>query len=140
MPMTRCRRLCSARGALGDERLRDLVQRYIDAWEQGDAGAIVALLAEDATIAMPPWATWWRGREVIAGFVRRDGGDEWRLVPTRASGQLAAGAYRWHAETRSYRPDTLEVLALEGARVKHITAFAIPELFRHFGLPDELAF
>jgi hypothetical protein len=101
------------------------VQRYIDAWETGDVDAIVARLAEDVTIAMPPWATWWRGREVIAGFVRRDGGDQWRLVPTRASGQLAAGAYRWDAEARSYRPDTLEVLALGGARVKHITAFAI---------------
>jgi RNA polymerase sigma-70 factor (ECF subfamily) len=124
--------------SLGDERLHDIVQRYIHAWERGDVDAIIALLAEDATIAMPPWATWWRGREVIAGFVRRDGGDEWRLVPTRASGQLAAAAYRWDAQKRSYVPDTLEVLALEGARVKHITAFAIPEIFRHFGLPDEL--
>jgi RNA polymerase sigma-70 factor, ECF subfamily len=125
--------------SLGDARLRDIVQRYIDAWEKGDVDAIIALLAEDATIAMPPWATWCRGREVIAGFVRRDGGDEWRLVPTRASDQVAAAAYRWDAEKRSYVPDTLEVLALEGARVKHITAFAIPEIFHHFGLPDELA-
>jgi len=76
--------------SLGDERLHDIVQRYIHAWERGDVDAIIALLAEDATIAMPPWATWWRGREVIAGFVRRDGGDQWRLVPTRASGQFGS--------------------------------------------------
>jgi RNA polymerase sigma-70 factor (ECF subfamily) len=120
--------------SLGDERLHDIVQRYIHSWERGDVDAIIALLAEDATIAMPPWATWWQGRDVIAGFVRRDGGDQWRLVPTRASGQLAAGAYRWDAHKRSYVP----VLALQSARIKHITAFAIPETFRRFGLPDEL--
>jgi hypothetical protein len=51
---------------------------------------------------------------------------------------LAAGLYRWDAQKRGYVPDALEVLALEGARIKHITAFAIPEIFRHFGLPDEL--
>jgi RNA polymerase sigma-70 factor (ECF subfamily) len=96
------------------------------------------LLPNDATIAMPPWATWWQGREVIAGFVRRDGGDQWRLVPTRPSGQLAAAAYRWDAHTRRYVPETLEVLALEGARIKRITAFAVPEIIHHFGLPDEL--
>jgi RNA polymerase sigma-70 factor, ECF subfamily len=124
--------------SLGDERLQDIVQRYIHAWESGDVDTIIALLAKDATIAMPPWATWWQGREVIAGFVRRDGGDQWRLVPTRASGQLAAAAYRWDAHTRRYVPETLEVLALESARIKHITAFAIPEIFHHFGLPDEL--
>jgi hypothetical protein len=41
-------------------------------------------------------------------------------------GQLAAGLYGWGAQKRSYVPDALEVLALEGARVKHITAFSIP--------------
>jgi hypothetical protein len=69
---------------------------------------------------------------------RRDGGDQWRLIPTRASGQLAAAACGWDAHTQRYVPDTLEVLVLEGARIKSITAFAMPEIFHHFGLPDEL--
>jgi RNA polymerase sigma-70 factor (ECF subfamily) len=43
--------------SLGDERLQDIVQRYIHAWESGDVDTIIALLAKDATIAMPPWAT-----------------------------------------------------------------------------------
>jgi RNA polymerase sigma-70 factor, ECF subfamily len=125
--------------ALGDERLRDIVQRYIDAWERADVAAIVALLAEDATVAMPPWATWWSGRDVIAGFVRRDGGDQWHYVPARASGQLAAGVYRRYPGRARYAAEALEVFTLEGPRIKDITAYAIPELFRHFGLPDELA-
>jgi hypothetical protein len=33
----------------------------------------------------------------------------------------------------------MEVLALEGERVKEITAFASPELYPFFGLPAELA-
>ena len=40
--------------ALGDERLREIVEGYVDAWERGDVDAVVAMLAEDATFAMPP--------------------------------------------------------------------------------------
>jgi hypothetical protein len=36
------------------------------------------------------------------------------------------------------RPEVLEVLTLEGAQVKQMTAFMVPELFRSFGLPDQL--
>src|SRR5215218_2713892 len=45
--------------SLGDERVREIVTSYIDAWERGDVDAIAAMLAEDATFAMPPYPTWW---------------------------------------------------------------------------------
>ena len=51
---------------LGDDGLREVVERYIDAWERGDVGAILALLAEDATFTMPPLPTWYRGHAAIA--------------------------------------------------------------------------
>ena len=54
--------------SLGDERVRAVVEGYLDAWERGDVDALVAMLAEDATFQMPPYPTWWRGREVIAAF------------------------------------------------------------------------
>jgi RNA polymerase sigma-70 factor (ECF subfamily) len=44
--------------SLGDVALRDVVERYVDAWERGDVEAVVAMLAENATIAMPPMPTW----------------------------------------------------------------------------------
>jgi hypothetical protein len=38
-----------------------------------------------------------------------------------------------------YQATALEVLGLEGAQVKEITAFVFPELFPRFGLPSELS-
>src|SRR5881275_3373948 len=38
--------------SLGDERLRELVDRYVAAWEHNDVDAIAAMLTEDATLAM----------------------------------------------------------------------------------------
>ena len=98
---------------LGDDGLRQIVERYVDAWERADVDAILALLAEDATFAMPPLPTWYRGHDVIAVFLTRFAlGDRWRLVPTRANGQLAFGAYAWVPEDGCYTPLSLDVLTL----------------------------
>ncbi len=81
--------------ALGDDGLGKLVKRYVDAWEQGDVDAILAMLAEDATFTMPPLPTWYRGHDAIALFLTRYAlRDRWRLVPARANGQLAFGLLR----------------------------------------------
>ena len=122
--------------SLGDAAVRSIVERYMDAWERGDVAALAALLAEDATFAMPPYATWWRGREVIAGFASEP---VHRYLPVRANGQPANAAYRWDAQTGRYLAEALEVLALEGTQVKEMTAFMTPELFPRFGLPRELS-
>jgi RNA polymerase sigma-70 factor, ECF subfamily len=47
--------------AVGDERLRGLVDGFVDAWERADVDSIIAMLAHDATITMPPRPTWFRG-------------------------------------------------------------------------------
>jgi len=122
--------------SLGDERVRDLVERFIDAFERGDVDAILAMLVDDATFAMPPYAGWYRGREAI--------GDSWlmpgpppgslRYVPTSANGQLALGVYRLDAETGAYLPIALDVLTLSGARLTDITVFRTPAIFPRFGL------
>jgi RNA polymerase sigma-70 factor (ECF subfamily) len=121
--------------ALGDPQVRAIVERYVDAWERGDVDAIAALLADDATFAMPPYPMWWRGRDVIAAF----GADAaHRYVATRANGQAANAAYRWDPAKERYVAEALEVLTLEGPRVKDMTAFMNPEVFPRFGLPAEL--
>jgi RNA polymerase sigma-70 factor, ECF subfamily len=121
--------------SLGDERVRAIVEGYLDAWERGDVDALAAMLAEDATFQMPPYPTWWRGREVIAAFAAEP---RHRYLPTQANGQAANAAFRWDAHKGSYVAEALEVLALEGTGVKEMTAFMMPQVFQRFGLPDEL--
>jgi RNA polymerase sigma-70 factor, ECF subfamily len=126
--------------SLGDDRVRDLVEAYVDAWARGDVEALRALLAEDVTFSMPPWASWWRGRETIAGFAKtaKEVCAEARTLSTRANGQPAVAYYHLDAESGRYLPAALDVMTLEGAWIKEITAFVAPDLFAQFGLPPEL--
>src|SRR5712691_11427702 len=78
--------------SLGDEALRDLVDRYVDAWERCDVQAFTSMLAEDATFAMPPMSTWYEGRDAIAMWAESwpmSGDWRWRAVFVRDNGQPA---------------------------------------------------
>ncbi len=127
--------------SLGDERIRELVEAFVDAWSKGDVEALRALLAEDAVFSMPPWASWWRGRETIAGFAKAalEFCAEARPVPTRANGQPAIAYYSLDDKTGRYLASALDVLTFEGPRIKEITGFVTPEIFARFGLPPVLA-
>ena len=127
--------------SLGDERIRKLVEAYVDAWQRGDVDALRELLAEDAVFSMPPWASWWRGRETIAGFAKDalETCPKTRSVPTHANGQPAIAYYALDGETGRYVASALDVLTLEGGLIKEITAFITPEIFQRFGLPPALA-
>jgi RNA polymerase sigma-70 factor (ECF subfamily) len=122
--------------ALGDGRMRTIVEEYSDALERGDVDAVVALLTEDATWSMPPLPEWYAGKEAIVGFlesgpIRR----RWRHLPTRANGQLAVGCYIWDDAAGAYRGWVIDVLTLRGERIAAITAFIDASLFARFGLP-----
>jgi RNA polymerase sigma-70 factor, ECF subfamily len=132
---------------LGDEQVRAIVERYMDAWERGDVDAIVALLAEEATLTMPPMATWFRGDEVVVfltewAFSGRaygaEGNRRVRVLPARANGQPAIATYSWDPERGSYLPTVLQVLTFDGAKVSEITGFVDPSVFPGFGLPETL--
>jgi RNA polymerase sigma-70 factor (ECF subfamily) len=110
------------------------VRAYIDAWERRDVEAIVAILVEDATFAMPPHPHWFRGRDEVIAFITGTGCAELRYSPTRANGQPAVGWYIRDPESGSFVATALEVLTLDGSRLKEITAFVFPELFPRFGL------
>jgi RNA polymerase sigma-70 factor (ECF subfamily) len=128
----------ATRRALGDDGLREVVGSYVAAWERRDVHALVALLVEDATFAMPPHPNWWHGRDAIIRFIAGTGTPDLRHVVTQANGQPAVAWYVWTPARNAYRPTALEVLGLDGPHVKDITAFASPELFPRFGLPAEL--
>jgi RNA polymerase sigma-70 factor, ECF subfamily len=123
--------------ALGDDRLRRLVTAYVDAWERGDADAIVALVTEDATFSMPPEPTWLRGRRQIRDFLlaaplRYD----WRLIAIEVAGQLAFACYTPDGD--SWVAHSVDVLALRGDRIERITAFNDPGMVSMLGLPTRL--
>jgi RNA polymerase sigma-70 factor (ECF subfamily) len=125
--------------ALGDDGLRGLVQRYVEAWESRNVEAMVSLLVEDATFAMPPFPCWFSGREDVVAFISRFK-PALRHVVVRAGGQVGIAWYILHPGRGAYLPAAIEVLALEGDRVREITAFADSDaLYPRFGLPAELA-
>jgi RNA polymerase sigma-70 factor (ECF subfamily) len=112
--------------SLGDDEVRELVDRYVDAWEKNDVEAFTAMLAEDATFAMPPLASWYEGREGIARWARGwplSGAWRWRTVSTRANGQPALGFYTWDEHEQAYMPFALNVLTLRGSLITNVTAF-----------------
>jgi RNA polymerase sigma-70 factor, ECF subfamily len=123
---------------LGDACVRDLVDRFVEAWEGGDVEAIRALLTDDAVLAMPPWPTWFRGRDDVADFLGRGPlipGRSWRLVPTRANGQIALASY-WTVDERPLQAEGLIVLSLsDDGRLGELNAFRDANLFAKFGLP-----
>jgi RNA polymerase sigma-70 factor (ECF subfamily) len=151
--------------SLGDDGLREVVGRYVDAWDREDVDGVVAMLTEDATFAMPPLATWFGGRDAIAIFLAGwplSGIWRWRHVPIRANGQPALAFYAWDPDEESYLPFALNVLSLRGDRISDVTAFIarstpvpdreviarLPEqpadpsrlaaAFENFGLPERL--
>jgi RNA polymerase sigma-70 factor, ECF subfamily len=127
--------------SLGDERMRGIVEAYLDAWGRADVDALRALLAEDAVFSMPPWPIWWQGRETIAGFSTTavHACPDTRTVATRANGQPAMAAYALDRESGRYTATAIDVYTFEGDAIKEITAFVTPEVFERFGLPQAVA-
>jgi RNA polymerase sigma-70 factor, ECF subfamily len=126
---------------LDDAALRRVVDGYVDAWEREDIDALAALLTDGAVFAMPPQATWFRGREAVAEFlgtVPMGRGYRWRMIPIRANGQLAFGHYMWSEEVGVFAAHGINVLTLDGDRIAEINLFRDPRAFSRFGLPEEL--
>jgi RNA polymerase sigma-70 factor (ECF subfamily) len=112
--------------ALGDDRVSEIVESYVDAWQRGDVETVVSMLAEDATFAMPPLASWFGGREEIAIFLAGwplSGLWDWQTVRARANGQEAIAFYTWDQDAESYLPFALNVLTLRGDRISDVVAF-----------------
>jgi RNA polymerase sigma-70 factor (ECF subfamily) len=121
--------------ALGDDALREIVDNYVAAWESRDVDAMVAMLVEDATFAMPPHPYWFIGRDAIVTFITGAGRVAIRPVAVSANGQPAIAWYMHDARQDRFVPASLEVLTLEGDRVRGIVAFATADLFAKFDLP-----
>jgi RNA polymerase sigma-70 factor (ECF subfamily) len=101
-----------------------IVARFVHAWESADLDALVALLTDDVFISMPPMPFEYEGRAVVARFCARifRAGRRFDLVPTRANGQPAFGAYL-RTSTGTRHGTGLYVLTLTGDRICAMTRF-----------------
>jgi hypothetical protein len=122
-------------------RERALVGRFADAVERGDVDSVVALLTDDAWLAMPPQPHLYQGPAAIAGFLRERAtvrGTPLRVVATRANTQPAFGCYLPVPHAAIARAYGLLVLTLEGDRIAAITWFFDTGVFPYLGLPRTL--
>ena len=134
--------------SLTDERTQWLLEHFVQAWETADVEGLVALLKEDAILAMPPSPSWYQGREAIRIFVAMtvfgdDGmfsgkaSGRWQLVPTRANASPAFALYQ-RDEKDEYRAFGLHVLELDRDGLTQIISFIDPSLLSRFDLPATL--
>ena len=127
-----------------DEADRDLLARYVTAFEAYDMDALTSLIHEDATQSMPPFDLWLRGRDdVFAWWVGPGIGCKGsRVIPAgSANGSPAYGQYKPSESGDGYEPWALQVVEVENGQIVEITFFLDTErLFPLFGLPaDALA-
>ena len=141
-----------ARGTLSDadvhdstpkleEADRELLERYVEAFERYDVNALTELIHEDATQSMPPYDLWLTGRDNIFAWWWGPGigCKDSRVIPTlAANGSPAFGQYK-PSPDGGYEPWALQVLELSGGRIVELTFFLSTEkLFPLFGLPARL--
>ena len=119
---------------------RNLLNRYVEAFEQYDIGLLTALLHEDAQQQMPPYELWLSGRDEILKwwFGPGIGCKGSKLVPTAANGEPAFGQYR-KSPDGGYEAWSLQTFRTDGERVVEMTFFLdVGHVFPYFGLPLRL--
>jgi RNA polymerase sigma-70 factor, ECF subfamily len=112
---------------LGDEKVREIVEQYADAWERNDVETVVSMLAEDAAFTMPPMARWFQG-EGVRGFLETSsmtGEWGWKALPVTANGQPALAFYSWDEEQQAHVPFAVNVLTFDGEKIKEVDAFIV---------------
>ena len=117
---------------------REVLDRFMQAWQQCDVDGLAALLREDAVMHMPPLPVRYVGRQAVAGFFATvpAGGrlDRIRLVAIRANGQPALAAYLQSDDGASDAYGVM-VLTVAGDAIQAITGFQDASLFDAFGMP-----
>ncbi len=116
---------------------RALLDRYMGAFEAADPAALEQLLREDVELEMPPFATWFAGRDAVGSFfsgqVLAQPG-RFRMVATTANGQPATAGYLATADG-VYRAHAIHVLSVDSSGIARIVVFLDESLFPFFGLP-----
>jgi RNA polymerase sigma-70 factor (ECF subfamily) len=130
----------AARVTVDDAAARVLVDRYVEAFERFDVDALVALVHEDVTLSMPPYALWLRGVNAVRTFFRTvaDANPRPRCLPIAANGSPGLAVYKPTGPGGRYEPFGIEVIEQSDGKIIGIHAFLDPRLFALFGVPPTL--
>jgi RNA polymerase sigma-70 factor (ECF subfamily) len=135
------RRRTPAPAKLGPKE-KELIERYLRAWESSDVDALTGLLSAGVVFSMPPNPAWLRGRADVLAYLRRvvlAPGVERRFVSTRGNGTVAFGVYaRRTGSGVPHAPHAIQVLSFARGRVTQVVSFHLPHLFGAFGLPAQV--
>ena len=119
----------------------ELLARYVEAFERYDMETLTALIHEDATQSMPPYAMWLRGpSDILAFWVGPGAGCRGsRLIPARANGMIAFGQYRPGGLDGGFEPWAVQIIEVAGSQIVDFNFFLdTARFFPLFGLPSRL--
>ncbi len=118
---------------------RELLDRYVDAFERYDIASLVSLLREDVVMSMPPFDFWLHGPDEMAKWFVGEGKgcDGSRLVPVQANGMAAFASYK-PDPAGGHAPWSIQVIEVSGDRIVGHHNFLDTTLFEAFGLPAHL--
>ena len=121
---------------------KDLLDRYIAAFEAYDIDKLVEMFTEEAVWEMPPFDGWYQSPQAIRTLIHTqcpaEGPGDMRLMPTTANGQPAAGLYMRNKQTGVHEAFQFHVIDVRADAVSHVVAFGDSALFEKFGLPASL--
>ena len=123
---------------------KDLLERYIDAFQSYDMDKLVQLFTDDAVWEMPPFDSWYVGPQAIVALSREkcpaEKAGDMKFIRTTANGQPAAAMYMRSPSFAGDRhlPFQLHVLDIKPGGVSHVVAFLDTSVFAKFGLPESL--
>jgi len=120
---------------------RELLSRYMEAFERFDIDVLVSLFHEEGGMSMPPFTMWVQGREHLARFfaLTRWHCEGSRFMPVAVNdGYPALAQYVPDKDASSMVPWGIHVIAVKDRRILHVTNYINRNLFARFGLPDPL--
>ncbi|RCX13024.1 RNA polymerase ECF family sigma subunit [Fontibacillus phaseoli] len=127
---------------MDDEPDRELLSRYVEAFEQFDIDALVALFHEEGCLSMPPFAMWVQGKDDLFKFfsLTRWHCEGSRFLPVTVNGGYPAYAqYVPSPEEASVLiPWGIHVIEIRDKKIRHAQNFINAKLFSRFGLPDQI--
>ena len=117
---------------LGDDRVQAAVAAFVAAWERADVDAVVALLADDVVMSMPPFGEWFAGRAAVREFIASAPlrpGRRWSCRTTTANGQPAVEKYVWDEEVGAFLAHSVSILSFtDDGLIVGFDAFLDPTL------------